>query len=146
MKIKGYIDINKSRDAVVKYFADPRYLAEFQDGFIEKVLISGEEGKQGAISEMYYKQGKKKMVLTETIIDNQLPEYFESNYSHKHMDNTMKCEFTELGQNITRYNYEFEYTRINWIMPKLISILFPGMYRKPAEKWMLQFKEFVEKQ
>ncbi|PKA81988.1 hypothetical protein ATE92_0111 [Ulvibacter sp. MAR_2010_11] len=146
MKIKGYIDINKSREEVVKYFADPKYLGEYQDGFIKKELISGEPGRPGAKSEIFYKYGKKDMVLTETIVNNQLPESFESSYYHKQMDNTMKCEFVKLGGEKTRYNYEFEYTRINWIMPKLIAILFPSMYTKPAEKWMVQFKEFVEKQ
>jgi hypothetical protein len=58
----------------------------------------------------------------------------------------MKCTFIELDDQNTRYEYEFEYTRINWVMPKLMAILFPGMYRKQAEKWMVQFKEFVEKQ
>ena len=62
------------------------------------------------------------------------------------MDNTMKCRFIALNKNETRYEYEFEYTRINWVMPKLIAILFPSMYRKQGEKWMKQFKEFVEKQ
>jgi hypothetical protein len=28
----------------------------------------------------------------------------------------------------------------------LMAILFPGIYRKQGEKWMKQFKEFVEKQ
>ena len=62
------------------------------------------------------------------------------------MDNTMKCTFAPLEENKTRYEYEFHYTRINWLMPKLMAILFPGMYRKQGEKWMRQFKEFVESQ
>ena len=86
------------------------------------------------------------MVLTETITSNQLPDSFEATYHHKHMDNTMKCTFKALGDNKTRFEYEYEYTRINWIMPKLLAILFPGMYRKQGEKWMQQFKESVEKQ
>lgn len=62
------------------------------------------------------------------------------------MDNTMKCNFTALGDKKTKYEFEYEYTRINWIMPKLMAILFPSMYRKPAEKWLRQFKEFAERQ
>ena len=46
----------------------------------------------------------------------------------------------------TRYEYEFEYIRINWVITKLLAIFFPGMYRKQGEKWMKQFKEFAEKQ
>lgn len=146
MKIKGTIIISKPRVEVAKYFADPNYLKEYQDGFLRKELISGEQGREGAISKMYYKQGKGEMELTETITKNQLPDVFEASYHHKYMDNTMKCQFIENEINSTTYVYEFEYTRIDWIMPKLMAILFPSMYKKPAEKWMRQFKIFVEKQ
>ena len=146
MKIKGSIEINKSRNEVIKYFANPKYLGEYQDDFIKKELLSGEEGQPGAVSKLYYKKGDREMELTETVTKNQLPDVFESSYCHKHMDNTMKCNFIVIEDHRTRYEYEFQYTRINWIMPKLMAILFPSMYKKPAEKWMLQFKEFVEKQ
>lgn len=146
MKFKGSVDIAKPRPEVIKYFSDPKYLGEFQDGFVKKELLSGQQGQDGAVSKMYYRYGKRDMELTETITANKLPETFESHYHHIHMDNTMKCTFVELDDQNTRYEYEFEYTRINWFMPKLIAILFPGMYRKQGEKWMRQFKEFVEKQ
>ena len=146
MKYKGSIDIHKPRSVVVKFFADPQYLKEYQDGFQKKELESGEPGKTGAVSKMYYHDGKRAMELTETITNNQLPDLFEATYHHQVMDNTMKCTFKELGENKTRYDYEFEYTRIDWIMPRLVAILFPGMYKKPAEKWMNQFKDFVERQ
>lgn len=131
---------------VAKYFANPKYLSEYQEGFKKKVLEKGEEGRNGTISKMYYKNGKYEMVLTETIVSNELPNSFEAFYHHKHMDNTMKCEFKSLHENETRYQVYVEYTRIDWVMPKLISILFPGMYKKPARRWMENFKRFVEAQ
>lgn len=146
MKHKGYIDINQSLEKVTEIFANPLYLKEYQDDFLRKELISGEQGKTGAISKMYYKYGKQEMELTETIIKNELPRFFEAFYHHKHMDNTMKCNFSSTNNNLTRYEYEYEYTRIDWIIPKLMAILFLRMYKKPAEKWLKQFKEFVEKQ
>ena len=146
MKYKGSKEINKSRDVVTKLFADPAYLGEYQDGFVKKELISGEAGKEGAVSQMFYEHGGREMLLTETITSNKLPHSFEAFYSHKHMDNTMKCQFTVLDRNRTRYDYEYEYVRMEWFMPKLIAILFPSVYRKQGEKWMQQFKEFVEKQ
>lgn len=92
-----------------------------------------------------YKHGKNEMELIETITKNELPSTFEASYHHIHMDNTMKCYFIALSGNETRCEYEYEYTRINWIMSRLIAILFPSMYKKPAEKWLKQFKAFVEK-
>ena len=146
MKFKGTIDIDKPIDLVAKLFADPANLKHYQDGFQRKELISGTAGEDGAVSKMYYKYGKHDMELTETITANRLPDTFEAFYEHKHMDNTMLCTFTALSKNRTRYETEVEYTRMSWIMPKLISILFPGMYRRQGEKWMKNFKEFVEAQ
>jgi len=146
MKFKGSIDINRPHNEVAILFADPANLKEYQDGFIKKKLIRGKEGEDGAVSKMYYKYGKRDRELTETITANRLPDSFESSYHHKHMDNTMKCKFVALSDNQTRYEYEFEYTRISWFMPKLIAILFPSVYYKQGEKWMKQFKEFAENQ
>ena len=144
MKFSGTIEVNRSIELVTGLFADPRYLKEYQEGFQKKELVSGEAGKDGAVSKMYYAMGKRSMELTETITANRLPATFEASYHHKHMDNTLKCTFTALDGNRTRYHSEVEYTRINWLMPKLIALLFPGMYRKQAEKWLHNFKNFVE--
>lgn len=145
MKFSGFVDINQPREKVVEMFADPQYLGEYQEGFVKKDLISGRAGKDGAVSKMYYKQGKRELELTETITANHLPLSFEAQYHHIHMDNTMKCTFTSLDRSKTRYSYEIEYTRINWFMPKLIAILFPGVYKRQVEKWMNNFKEFLER-
>lgn len=145
MKYKGAIEINKPVELVTRLFADPGNLKEYQDGFIRKELISGGPGEKGTVSKMYYKYGKHDMVLIETIVSNNLPDAFEAFYHHKHMDNTWNCKFIDLGLNKTRYEYEFEYVRMS-LIPRLMAIIFPGMYRKQGEKWMKQFKEFVEKQ
>lgn len=146
MKFEGQIDIDQSIDVVTKYFADPQYLGEYQEGFVKKELEEGTSGENGAVSKMYYENGKHKMVLTETIIKNNLPDSFEAFYHHQHMDNTLKCEFQKLGENKTRYITKVDYTRIDWFMPRLIAILFPGMYKKPAQKWLENFKRFAESQ
>lgn len=146
LKITGHIDINQNRDVVTSIFANPKYLKEYQDTFLRKEHLSGEEGKENAVSHMYYQFGKKEILLVETITKNELPDRFEAYYHHKHMDNTMVCEFEVVNKNTTRYHYSYEYMRINWVMPKLMAILFPNMYRKPAEKWLRQFKEFAENQ
>lgn len=146
MIIKGSIIIDKPREEVVSYFRDPDLLGEYQDGFVKKELLQGMEGEKGAISKMHYKMGNRDLILTETIIENKLPDYFEAFYSHQHMDNTMVCTFVEISPGQTSYEYTYEYIRISWIMPKLMALLFPRMFKKPAEKWLRQFKEFVENQ
>jgi hypothetical protein len=146
MKFKGSIDIDKPRDMVAKIFSDPGNLKHYQDGFVKKELVSGKQGQEGAVSKMYYQYGGRDMELTETVTANRLPESFEASYHHEHMDNIMKVKFIALDDDKTRYEYEFEYTRINWVLPRLMAILFPGTYREQGETWIRQFKEFVEQQ
>ena len=50
MKFKGSIEITKPRNRVVELFADPTSLKEYQDGFINKELVRGKEGEDGAVS------------------------------------------------------------------------------------------------
>lgn len=128
------------------FFANPKYLQNYQDGFLRKELISGEAGKEGAVSKMFYKYRKREMVLTETIITNRLPHSFEANYHHKHMDNSLKSTFSDLNENQTRFAWEGEYTAFRGFIPKLMVFFFPKMFEKQAQKWMNNFKEFVEKQ
>ncbi|OEK00982.1 hypothetical protein BFP97_05415 [Roseivirga sp. 4D4] len=144
MKHNGNIIIEKPAHVVAELFMDPRYLAKYQEGFERKELISGQAGKNGAVSKLYYKHGKRQMELTETIISNNMPESLKAFYHHKHMDNTMICKFIPLTDHSTRYETEVEYTRIDWFLPRFFAILFPNMYKKPAEKWMHNFKDFVE--
>ena len=46
MKFIASIDIDQSQDIVAKLFADPKYLKDYQDGFMKKELISGEMGQK----------------------------------------------------------------------------------------------------
>lgn len=146
MKFKASIDIDQPQQLVADLFANPEHLGEYQDGFIKKELINGKAGEEGAVSKMYYKFGKGQMEITETVVSNQLPNSFEGHYHHKHMDNTLITTFTALSDTQTRYEAKGEYTRISWVMPKLMAILFPGMFRKQVYKWMENFKAFAEKQ
>lgn len=146
MKFKGSIEIHKQRPMVCRLFIDPDSLKHYQDGFVRKDLVSGEPAQDGAVSKLYYVYHNRPMELTETIQSNNLPDSFEAFYHHKHMDNTMLCRFIALDESSTRIEYEFEYVRISWVLPKLMFLLFPGMFRKQGEKWMRPFKEYVESQ
>ena len=146
MQHKGFIDINQSLNKVAELFANPDNLAAYQDGFISKELVSGIAGEVGAISKMYYKMGKGEMELTETITDNNLPDYFSGQYHHKHTDNTMLCTFKELDNNTTQCDWQIEYTAFRGFIINAMKTLFPSMFKKQVQKWLQNFKVFVEKQ
>jgi len=145
MKFTCTVTINKPLDQVAAFFADPQYLGEYQEGFVKKELLSGEAGQDGAVSLMFYDAGGRKMELTETIISNRLPEAFEANYHHIHMDNSMNSYFTALAPDQTRYDAEIEYTAFRGFMVKIMAFIFPGMFKKQVQKWLNNFKTFVER-
>jgi len=107
-------------------------------------LLSGDKDQVGAQTRMLYKFGKSDMELIETIRDNNLPHSFEALYEHKHMDNTMLTSFDDMGNDITLYSTQVNYIELKGLMIKIMAKLFSGKFKKGPEKWMQQFKIFVE--
>ncbi len=146
MKFTCTIEINKPKAFVANLFGNPDHLKEYQETFISKELVKGNKGENGAVSRMLYRMGNGEMELTETIIESKLPDSFYANYYHKHMDNTMLCTFEALGENSTRYNSEIDYIAFRGFVPKAMALLFPSVFKKQVNKWLVNFKNFAEQQ
>lgn len=142
MKFTCHTDIKAPLQTVIELFENPSNLKKWQDGFISITPISGKPGEVGSKSKLIY----EKLELIETILRNELPEEFKANYEHKHMVNTMSCKFKKLDSNTTRFEQEIYYTKFNGFAIKLMAKLFPGMFKKQVQKWLNQFKAFVEEQ
>ncbi|MFT5883871.1 MAG: hypothetical protein ACI9IP_000321 [Arcticibacterium sp.] len=134
MKFQFSVEIESSFEEVSKLFIDPKYLHEYQEGFVKKVFQNGTEGQDGAISMMHYKHGKQEMELKEAVVSNKLPHSFEAFYEHKHMHNTLLTKFIPIAET------EGEYVRVSWFMTRLV----PWMFIKPPKRWMNNFKKFAE--
>ncbi len=146
MKFTCSVEINAPRDKVIALFQAAEYYPQWQDGFISITPISGDPGKADSKALILFKAGKREIQLTETIIENALPEYFSGLYEAKEMTNTNLSRFSVLSNGNTLYESDVEYTQFNGFMPKLMAKLMPGMFKKQVQKWMDQFKVFVEKQ
>jgi len=73
-----------------------------------------------------------------------LPTEKKALYEHVHMINVQSSQFTSLGEHKTRYTSEVEYTKFNSFFIKLMARLFPKKFKAQSQKWMDQFKNFVE--
>ena len=146
MKFTCSVIIKKPKNIVADYFINPDYLGEYQEGFIKKELISGSTSKEKAVSKLFYKHGKREMELTETILKNDLPDSFKAFYFHTHTENTMQSTFTSIDENTTEYTSIIEYTAFKGFMVKTMAFLFPSFFKKQVQKWLTNFKIFVEKQ
>lgn len=145
MKFTCSVSIEAPLERVVSLFSDRSNNKYWQEGLEVQELLSGEEGETGAITHIVLKNGKQEIVLKETILESNLPEAFIGLYEHKHMTNTMSSTFNSAGTH-TEYSCLIEYTKFVGILPKLMASLFPSMFKKQTQKWLKNFKEFVEKQ
>lgn len=146
MKFTCTVHINKPQQEVADLFANSTHLKEYQEGFQKKEIISGKEWEVETVSMLYYQQRERKMELKETVISNDLPNEFLAEYFHTHTENTMKSIFTSLSESETRYDAEIHYTKFKGFVVKVMVFLFPSFFKKQVQKWLNNFKLFVEKQ
>jgi hypothetical protein len=146
MKFSTTIDINRPLDIVIEKFDNTANLKEWQEGMVSFDHLSGVPGTPGAKSRIIYKNKNGPMELIETIISKRLPEEFNALYEHKHMVNTMRHSFKPVSDRVTRWEAEVEYTRFIGLLPKIMSVLMSGMFRKEGKKWMERFKIYAEKE
>ena len=146
MKFICSVIIDKPKVFVTNLFVKPEFLGEYQEGFVKKNIVKGNYFEVGAISKLYYKMGKGEMELTETVLKNELPDSFAALYVHKHTENTMTSTFISLSDTKTQYNAEINYTSFKGVIVKIMAFLFPIFFKKQVQKWLDNFKVFVEKQ
>jgi hypothetical protein len=144
MKFTCSTIINLPKEKVAELYSNENNLKYWQSGFQSKELLSGTKGQPGAKSKISMTYNNKPMVLTETIQKNNLPDEVAGYYEHKHMNNTMTCRFQQLDSAKTRFDMEIHYTKFFGFMPKLMSVLVPGMFKKQAQKMVDSFKTFAE--
>ncbi len=143
MKYTTSILINAPLQKVVELWENPAHFHQWQDGFESITHLEGVPNTKDAKSKIVLND-KMKIELIETIITNNLPTEKTALYEHIHMTNTQTSRFETVGNNQTRYISEVEYLKFNGFMIKLMAKLFPGKFKGQSEKWMQQFKTFVE--
>lgn len=143
MKYTCSIEINAPLEKVVSLWENENYFNKWQDGFKSIELISGVKNTTGAKSKIIL-EDKQRIELIETIITYNLPQSKKALYEHIHMSNTQNTHFKDLGNNKTLYISEVEYTKFNGFIIKLFAKLFSSKFKAQSEKWMKQFKVFVE--
>lgn len=148
MKFSCSVDIEGPLASVAElYFPDKdreHHLKQWQDGLQSLEHVEGEYKQIGAKSQYIYLIGNREMELLETITSKNWPHEIGGLYVAKAMENTMMNRFEAIDENNTRYTTEIHYTRFNGIIPKLMVWLNPGMFKKPVQKWLDQFKAFAE--
>lgn len=144
MKFTCLTEIYVPRDKVVELWYNPENLQHWQEGFESYKYISGEVGQIGSKTLLTYNNKGTVFDLEETIIENNLPEVFEGEYSHVTMINRMRNTFVALDQNTTIWKAEIHYTHFHGWAMKLFGYFGKKIFKKQTQKWLDNFKTFAE--
>lgn len=144
IKYSNEVIIKKPLLEVITLFDSTENLKEWQPGLISFEHISGEIGEVGAKSRLKYKMGKREIDMIETITTKDLPREFSGTYEAKNVWNEVKNFFEETSEGHTLMRSESEFRMFGFM--KLFGWLMPGAFKKEGQKFLNQFKDFVEKQ
>jgi hypothetical protein len=143
MQYTSEITINLPRQRVIELFNSTDNLYKLQQGLKSFEHVSGEPGKDGAVSELVYEMGSRKVEMTETIVKANFPDEYDATYEAKNVWNLTESTFIDEGKQ-TRWVMENEF-KMGGLMG-LMSRLMPGQFKKQTLSDMNRFKEFAEKQ
>jgi hypothetical protein len=143
MKYALEIEVMLPRERVGELFGEAENLGAWQPGFVGLEHASGKPGKPGAKSRLTYLNGKREVVLTETIEVNNLPAEFSATYEAKGMRMAVRNRFEESGAGRTRWISENE-AQVSGVLMRIIALLMPGCFKKQSFKYMENFKVFAE--
>ncbi len=137
------IEIDLPRDKVIELFDNPDNMFRWQTGMQSFEHLSGEPGQPGAKSKIVFLNGKHRIELIETVTERNLPHEFNGTYEWDGGMNTLQNRFIELGPNRTKWESTCHYTFTS-LMPKLMGIIAPGLFRKQNMSFLRNFKRFCE--
>jgi len=136
------IEIDLPQARVIELFDDADNLKEWQEGLVSFTHRSGEAGQPGAVSDLVFQMGKRKIEMVETIERRNLPEEFTAIFTAKGVWNR-NANFFEARGDKTIWLQKNEF-RCTGIMMRLMTVLMPGMFKKQSLKYMVAFKAFAE--
>ena len=143
MKYSSEIVIDRPLSKVIELFDNQDNLKEWMEGLISFEPISGEPGQVGAKSGLKFKTDRGEMEMIETVTVRNLPKEFTGTYEAKGVFNIVKNIFIPISETKTKYITEQEFQFQGFM--KIIGFLMPGAFKKQSMKYLVAFKEFVER-
>lgn len=136
------IVLDRPIEAVWRAFDNPENLKVWQPTLVSFEPVSGTPGQPGAVSRLTYQEGKRIIVLMETVTDRQQPNLFAGTYDSGMGLNNITARFSPQGDGATLWRMEGEFiSRGIW---KLITPLFAGVIRKRTREDAIRFKTSLE--
>lgn len=142
MKYDLEIILELSRDDVIRLYNNEENLYKWQPGLQSIKHLSGTAGEEGAKTELVFLMGKRKIVMTETIVGMKLPASYSATYEAKGVWNKIDNYFIDKGDGKTLWKTHNEFKSKG--MMRLWTLFMPGAFKKQSYKYMEFFKGFAE--
>ena len=144
MKFRSEVDIDKPINQLVEIIQDPECTIKWLDGLRSVKHVSGEYRQPGSKSKVVFDSPAGRLLITETIISNELPEEFIIRYVGSGYISYSNYQFEKLSDASTRFviNQDVELKGAL----KLASGLLKGTMDRQLKKSTASFKRFAENQ
>jgi hypothetical protein len=147
IKYTEEIDINSNIDTVIALFDNPYNMKEYMQGIESYTILSGnirEVGTKAEIVAAYIEEDvvKRKIVMIEEIITNNLPEEKKVTYTSDGVYNIVTNRIIKISDNKTKFINEQEFQFKGFM--KIIGFFMPSAFKQQSRIYLKSFKEFVE--
>tara|TARA_B100001142_G_scaffold306169_1_gene335752 strand:+ start:364 stop:888 length:525 start_codon:yes stop_codon:yes gene_type:complete len=147
VKYSEQIVINSNIDTVTALFDNPYNMKEYMQGIESYELISGELREVGAKAELivcYIEEDvvKRKIVMIEEIITNNLPEEKKVTYTADGVYNIVTNRLIKVSENQTKFINEQEFEFKGYM--KVVGFFMPSAFKQQSRVYLQNFKEFAE--
>ena len=149
VKYTEEIEINANIDTVMALFDNPYNMKEYMDGIESYTILSGNTREVGAKAELivsFIEEDvvKRKIVMIEEIITNNLPEEKKVTYTADAVYNIVTNRFVKISENKTKFINEQEFQFKGYM--KVIGFFMPSAFKQQSRIYLQDFKEFAENQ
>ena len=147
VKYSEEIVINTNIDTVTALFDNPYNMQEYMDGIESYTVLSGnirEVGTKSEIVAAYIEEDvvKRKIVMIEEIITNNLPEEKKVTYTADGVYNIVTNKFVKVSETQTKFINEQEFEFRGYM--KIMGFFIPSAFQQQSREYLKNFKEFAE--
>ena len=144
MKFRSEVEIDKPINDLVALIQDPDVTLLWLEGLRSVKHVSGDYRQPGAVSKVVFDSPAGRMLITETIISNALPDEFIMRYEGTGYTSYSNYSFEPLSNASTKF-VMLQHVELKGAL-KLASGLLKGTMGKQLEKSAQSFKRYAENQ
>jgi uncharacterized protein YndB with AHSA1/START domain len=136
------VSIRRPVQHVFRMYTDHARMPAWQPGLLEIEEVSGTPGRAGAVSKLRYQFGRRKMIMTETVVEVVPPNRYVVTYALKGLRHTVSHSFTAKGSGETEWVAvsEYRFRGLMWLLGRSMR----GGLEEQGRILMGNFKGYVE--